>query len=262
MSGAQDSLVTEESVKRLTSGFPDGGTGHTVAGGVVADTLEGAEKVLIKFAKALQDLETKIHNGEIQNPFDLFLSKQAAPSTPAGTSTSKAGQAKSKRGKAPASQGIPLPPLSTVLSFASNLSVDQIKSLGGMVLMVLRNTPLPILLREAHRLGVAGSVVLDVLGALVRRDNKEIVSAVLIAALAAASAINKDPKDKTLQTALTVSRFVHHNLISKSKSKGIPLTRIVMLVVFLLYLHRIINPPRLTPNDVADLVKSTVMSKL
>ncbi|EGG25170.1 hypothetical protein DFA_03418 [Cavenderia fasciculata] len=144
----------------------------------------------------------------------------------------------------------------SIIKMASTLSLDQVKSMLNMLVMVISHMPIPVILREFQKYRILISVFFDLITAIVKLDPRYLATSIVVSVLSVMSFMNK--KDKNLNAALNVAKYFH----GVGAKKKFALFRLSTLVLNLSYLFKIINPPPITPSDLYSLGKAYLTSKL
>ncbi|KYQ89476.1 hypothetical protein DLAC_10150 [Tieghemostelium lacteum] len=202
-----------------------------------------------------------LQSQEVAAKFVKMASKGAAASSLGQISTPGSGHKehgsgeRSKKKRSKSGSAFPVN-WNLIVSMASNLTLDQVKSMVGLLLMVLNRTPISVILKELHRYRMFASIIFDLFGAIYKRESKEIATQIIIATLAVISFMNRH--DKFLSTVLSVSKYIH----STGAKKRFLFVRLLTLGLFLTNLFKIVNPPPITPLDLVQIVKGQLSSKL
>eukprot|EP01133_Synstelium_polycarpum_P003689 gene3689-4248_t len=159
---------------------------HLVAQDVAATTATNTNLTRMRQSKSLPRNAAPYPGAVSGNP-----SASSYSSFPQPPSTEASGRSRKQREGMPINWG-------AIVNMASNLTLDQVKSMLNVLVMVLSNTPITVIFRTLHRYKLLLSVVFDLLGALYRRNTKDICSQIIIAVLAYVSYTNK--KDKSMDT--------------------------------------------------------------
>jgi len=146
-----------------------------------------------------------------------------------------------------------------LVGMLSNVSLDQIKSMANLLIMIISRTPVKVLLTKITSARLVVTSVYDLLYAVYRRDVKDIGISILYVLIAYNSFQSRSgQKDRILKAVLYTSKY----LKGVGNKKKVNPAGFVYFISFVSYLLRLVNPPNITLLDIASLVKDQISAKL
>ncbi|KAF2076622.1 hypothetical protein CYY_002051 [Polysphondylium violaceum] len=209
--------------------------------------------------KAAKQIVKKPAFWKLKGSLDSSVTAASTYTGSNSSSSSTGGEERtSRKKKQSAPGGLPLN-WGLLVGMLSNVSLDQIKSMANLLIMIISRTPVKVLLTQITGARLILSSVYDLLYAVYRRDVKDIGISILYVLVSVISFKGKLVRnDKILKAVLYTSKYLR----GVGNKKKVNPAGFVYFLSFVSYLLRLVNPPNITLLDIALLVKDQVSAKL